>query len=507
MLAARLRSLDADRRAPTPARSKPATVRLQSGTGPAAATPQALHAVVETPAEAETPAEPGDLPPITDQGRRYTQLGELGRGGMGVVLRVFDTVLRRQLAMKVLLGESLSASDADRQELGKRFVNEAMVTGGLEHPGIVPVYDLLTEPTGRISFTMPIIEGADLLEVIRLVKAADAEWTLPRAVGVILKVCEAVAFAHSRGVLHRDLTPANVRIGKFGEVHVIDWGLAKVLGQVDLTAVEGPAETPQPLCSAGSAQTLHGTVLGTPAYMPPEQAEGRLGDITARSDVYAVGALLYHLLAGVAPFTSRHGTLSPERIVRLVCRGGPPSIERLNRRAPPELVAIAERAMSRRPEDRYADMLAMAADLRAYSDGRVVPTYEHGVIATVRKLILRNRIVSLVVAVAMFAIVFNLIEFAVRHFTDKRRLEAHNAELRLARDDAVEAAQRAEAMRTVAQQHEQQARRGAYVAGIGSADTSLRVGDVAGAKLRLLACAEDLRQWEWSHLQLRADGR
>jgi WD40 repeat protein len=457
-----------------------------------------LTAEPELRSALETAPELGFARTTTDQGVRYTVLGELGRGGMGVALRVFDTVLRRQLAMKVLVADP-TMSDEDRRAIVTRFVDEARVTGCLEHPGIVPVYDLHHEPSGRIFFTMPIIEGADLHDVIRRVHEGDPQWTMPRAVGVILRVCEAVAFAHSRGVLHRDLTPANVRIGKFGEVHVIDWGLAKVLGRVR-------AAPPQPAAAAapGTRQrrrwrlgrtpqlTMHGTVLGTPAYMPPEQAEGRIDDLGPRADVYAAGALLYHLLTGVPPYTHPRRELEPERVLRLVRRGRPPPVDRWNRTAPRELVAICEKAMAREPDDRYADMNAMAADLQAYVDGRVVTTFERGRWAAFRKLVQRNRVASLIVAVAIGAIVFNLIEFGISHVRYRRLLDTHDEQLRQARVHAADAVERA--------------RRAAYAASVVGASASLAARDVEAAKARLRACDEDLRGWEWAHLQLRTDG-
>jgi len=396
----------------------------------------------------EAPADPVVAVTTTDQAQRYTVLGELGRGGMGVALRVFDTVLRRELAMKVLANEALAV--ADREEITRRFVDEARVTGCLQHPGIVPVHDLHADASGRIFFTMPIIAGIDFHEVIRRVAAGDPEWPLLRAVGVLLKVCDAVAFAHSRGVLHRDLTPANVRIGTFGEVHVIDWGLAKVLGRDPPAAPRPPSPPPRGLRRWRRHRdhdvppaTMYGTVLGTPSYMPPEQAEGRLDEMSPRSDVYAIGALLYHLLTGVAPFTSQKRTLPPERILRLVRRGKPPAIDRLNRAAPPELVAIAQKAMQRDLANRHPDMPTMAADLQAWVDGRVVPTYESGMWATLRKLVHRNRLTATIVAAAVVAILFNLVEFGISHFRYQALLRSHDEQLRTARDQRDFASERA----------------------------------------------------------------
>jgi serine/threonine protein kinase len=210
---------------------------------------------------------------------------------MGTVERVYDRQLRRELARKVVRGAS------DPRSIS-RFLDEARITAQLQHPGIPPVHELGTDRDGRLWYTMPFVPGRTLGQIAELVQARDPEWPLPRVLGVLLKVCEAVAFAHSRGVIHRDLKPSNVMVGQFGETYVMDWGLASVSGDAEgggRTVVvdrAGPDED-SPLA------TRDGDVVGTPAYMPPEQARGELDRIGRRVDVYAAGAMLYHLLAGV----------------------------------------------------------------------------------------------------------------------------------------------------------------------------------------------------------------
>ena len=221
------------------------------------------------------------------------------------------------LAMKVLLGKSTSPASgetprSDPRSLG-RFLEEAQVTGQLDHPGIVPVHELGLDGDGRVYFTMKLVEGHDLKRVLELVAEGQEGWTQTRALGVLSKVCEAMAYAHHKGVVHRDLKPANVMVGRFGEVYVMDWGLAKVLGredQKDLTVApqdETQELRPQRRERADASPdspliTMDGDVVGTPAYMSPEQALGRTEEIGPHSDVYAVGAMLYHLLAGHMPY-------------------------------------------------------------------------------------------------------------------------------------------------------------------------------------------------------------
>src|SRR5688500_466293 len=205
---------------------------------------------------------------------------------MGVVLRVWDEDLRRHLAMKVMLGKGLgtAAGRPSDPKLLARFLEEAQVTGQLDHPGIVPVHDLGLDAEGRVYFTMKLVKGVTLGEVFDERARGEGGWTQQRVLGLLLKVCEAMSYAHAKGVIHRDLKPANVMVGKFGEVYVMDWGLAKILGREDGKDVrirpngappEGgrrrsdrrarPAEMPDT-----ALYTMDGDVLGTPAYMPPE---------------------------------------------------------------------------------------------------------------------------------------------------------------------------------------------------------------------------------------------
>src|SRR5690349_9790589 len=233
---------------------------------------------------------------------RYSVRGEVARGGMGAILRVFDEDLRRNLAMKVVLSQVDAKTPGGTRAVDSvllgRFLEEAQITSQLEHPGIVPVHELGLDPDGRVFFTMRLVSGRDLEKIFALVRAGEEGWTQTRAVGVVLKICEAMSYAHDKRVIHRDLKPANVMVGRFGEVYVMDWGLARVLDK------EG---TPAPLVErhpsgigvstsrydarhtvSGSAmQTMDGDIVGTPAYMSPEQARGNLAEMGPASDVYS----------------------------------------------------------------------------------------------------------------------------------------------------------------------------------------------------------------------------
>jgi eukaryotic-like serine/threonine-protein kinase len=202
------------------------------------------------------------------------------------VLRATDQDIRRDVAMKVMHGAAVS--DEQRQ----RFINEAQITGQLEHPSIVPVYEL-GELEGEAFYTMKFVNGRTLSEVLA------EEYPIARLLGIFLKSCDAIAFASSRGIIHRDLKPDNIMIGEFGEVLVLDWGLAKAIGAEE-SPVADSAQTLN-LDAAGAELTLEGDVLGTPAYMSPEQARGRVDEIDIASDIYALGAILYTILTHSPP--------------------------------------------------------------------------------------------------------------------------------------------------------------------------------------------------------------
>ncbi len=355
------------------------------------------------------------------RGTRYKLLGEVARGGMGAILRVWDDELRRTLAMKVVLGRGeVTTGDTpavDPKTLG-RFLEEAQITGQLDHPGIVPVHELGLDASGRVYFTMKLVKGDDLRTVFEHVKSGHDGWNQVRALGVLLRVCEAMAFAHSKQVVHRDLKPANVMVGKFGEVYVMDWGLARVLGQEDRHDVRiklADMTTPSVVKTErhddredmpdSPLVTMDGDVVGTPSFMPPEQARGELDKLGPHSDVYSIGAMLYQLVTGEMPYVPAGTRVSPHTILLAVLREPPLPIERLAPATPPELVAICEKAMERDIGKRYPTTLALAADLRAYLEGRVVAAYEAGRWAETKKWVQRNKPLAASLAAGVVALV------------------------------------------------------------------------------------------------------
>ncbi len=387
---------------------------------------------------------------------RYTLRKEIARGGMGAIMQVWDPDLRRNLAMKVMLARRRRHEPDDAAPDPTtlyRFLEEAQVTGQLEHPAIVPVHELGIDEDGRVYFTMPLVRGSDFRRVIRSVHgqtSADAlgDWDLTRAVGILLKVCHAVAFAHSKGVIHRDLKPTNVMVGRFGEVYVMDWGLARVLDREDPFDLRLRPEdlelASQVLTERSLArgetldsplETMDGTVVGTPAYMSPEQAQGRQAELGPRSDVYALGAMLYQLLSGQMPYVKAGVAMSPHEVLACLLAGPPPSVRALAPDAPGDLAAICEQAMAVEPEDRYESALELARDLEAWLGHRPVAAQPSSPGYLFRLFVERNRMAAAITAAAALLIVAVVGVFIGRLSDEVRSTQAALDQVEKERDD------------------------------------------------------------------------
>ncbi len=352
---------------------------------------QLLRVIEEIRRQTEGGAPSPAVPPGAF-GSRYAVSGEIARGGMGIILDGQDLDIRRELAIKVLIERE--ASDPESKA---RFLEEAQIQGQLEHPNICPVHELGKDVQGRPYFTMKKVRGRslfDLLESLR--KGRDgAGYPLARLLGVFVKVCDAVAFAHSRGVLHRDLKPHNIMMGEFGEVLVMDWGLAKIVGRADAAT---PGRIVSDRADADLELSLQGSVLGTPAYMPPEQALGRLKDIDERSDVYSLGAILYEILTLHPPVEGKNAI----DLITRAARGAivPPSRRSPGRAVPADLEAASMKALATRREDRYASAPALRDDVTAFLEGRTLAAAEYTLLQIAAKWFRRNRIFALTASVA-----------------------------------------------------------------------------------------------------------
>ena len=279
---------------------------------------------------------------------RYNILEEIGRGGMAAVYLAEDRVLHRQVALKILSAPGETAG------LAERMRREAVILARLEHPGIVPIHDAGTLPDGRLYYAMKMVNG-QRLDVFR-----STARPLPELLRVFQRICEPVEYAHACGIVHRDLKPQNIMVGKFGEVLVLDWGVAKVLGHSETAGAEvGPF-----------VETAHGAVIGTEGYMAPEQSAGESAGVDQRSDVYSLGRVLDFLIGGIRP--------------------------------PKRLSAIAAKASAHDRPARYPDVSSLGADIASFLDGQPVSAYRENLFERVAAWVGRNKAVTALVLAYVF---------------------------------------------------------------------------------------------------------
>ena len=463
--------------------------------GPPRSTLGSMRSVVLKEAEGEsslvvTPRSDA-MPPKADVGDRYQLSGEIARGGMGAVLRGRDVDLGRDLAVKVLLERH-----ANRPDVAQRFIEEAQIGGQLQHPGVVPVYDI-----GRFGdrpfFTMKLVKGQTLAAILG--ERTDPTADRPRLLAIALQVAQAMAYAHAKGVIHRDLKPANIMVGAFGEVQVMDWGLAKVLaegGVADEERASRSHQTPEDVTTIRTArstgshgsfgtQTEAGSILGTPAYMPPEQASGDVSLLDRRADVFALGAILCEILTGKPPYLGR----SSEEVRRKAANGDlADASERLDAcGADPELIGLAKACLAREAVDRPRDAQGVVDALTAHLDGvqeRLQTAERERAVASAREVEERKRRkVQLALAASVALLLFGgggvawwqAEQAGVRRETDLRRKLVD--EQRAAADNA-RLARNAEAVSGL----------------LGQAEEALRADDAAKASVALEAARKRSRR-------------
>ncbi len=413
-----------------------------------------------------------------NDGARYIVESEIARGGMGAVLRAVDCDIRREVAVKYLLDQA----DAKKK---LRFVEEAQITGQLEHPNIVPIHELGIDAQKRVFFSMKMVKGRSLAEILNVLRTdpinTSKDYSLSKLLGIFNSICNGLAYAHSRGVVHRDLKPANIMIGDFGEVYVMDWGLAKVirrgLSTVNDVIPDGipvaeiaDAKTSEsspfefttdaptaPRLTSGSASgsssgsshssqimtnreldadlTQEGAVLGTPVYMPPEQALGHIHEIDERSDIYAMGAILYEMIT-LQPPISKEGGYWP--VLMRVTRGEivPPEKKAPERAKagliPVELAAVAMKALAMNKEARYQSIERLRRDIDLFIEGRSVSAKQDTPKEQIIKFIKRNQGFSIATAsgllILFFVMAFFLrVNYSARVFAEQQQKKAEQS--------------------------------------------------------------------------------
>jgi serine/threonine protein kinase/Leucine-rich repeat (LRR) protein len=372
-----------------------------------------------------------------NSGSSYTPGREIARGGMGAILEAKDQSLDREVAMKVMLGDDEGSSSA-RQ----RFVREALVLARLEHPNIVPIHEMGRNAEGQLFYTMKMVKGRTLQAILDAIKQGDTatteHYTLDRLLTIYRKVCDAVAFAHHHRIIHRDLKPENVMVGKFGEVLVMDWGLAKHLDDErhakteaeSAQAIEGFQELNNAqLATSEGGLTMDGSVMGSPQYMPPEQAEGRLADIGTHSDIYSLGGVLYTILTLRPPVEGRRvsevlnnvksGNITPPtqhsasraRNVKTTTSEVADASEAVglphcpDGEVPASLSAVTMRALAFQPAARYADVQQIVADVEAYQGGFATSAEQANTVKLMRLFIRRNKVLTVAAALVVLVTV------------------------------------------------------------------------------------------------------
>ncbi len=523
-------------------------------------------------AETAPPPDPGetiasvDSPPTAPSlllpSRSYIVGREIAHGGMGSVLHAQDCKLGRDVAMKVM-----RLSSAASEEARSRFIREATVLARLEHPNIVPIHELGWDAENRLYYTMKLVQGRTLQAVLNGLRNRDADfisyYTLDRLLTIFRKICDAMSMAHARGVIHRDLKPDNIMVGEFGEVLVMDWGLAKIQADARQVAEEaalkadaGSAERFRELAdselSKSAGLTLDGAVMGTPLYMSPEQASGHLAEIDQQSDIFSLGGILYALLTLHAPVDGKTadeimsrikgGQILPPTVYNVTTKSGTSGREKDAKAADPKkfqplphcphgkvpsaLSAVTMRALSVDKSRRYKAVAELAADVESYQGGFATSAERAGLLTQLRLLIQRHKrefgvafAAWLVITALAVWFVINLraSERETRRQADIARQNELQAVAETARATGAEKQARDEATRATAAEHSakiseavavqerESARQSLAKSALSLAEAARRDGNGPEMQAALADVPEDLRDSTWRYLLSQSD--
>jgi len=483
----------------------------------------------------QRPNSPEVPKPASDS--RYQLQGEIARGGMGAIIKGRDTDLGRELAIKVLLDQH-----KDKPEVIQRFIEEAQISGQLQHPGIAPVYELGQFPDDRPFFSMKLVKGETLARLLAARESVAED--RGRFIGIFEHVCQTMAYAHSRGVIHRDLKPANIMVGSFGEVQVMDWGLAKVLstggiadekkahdqhqGQsvIQTQRSKVGSDAPGTFGTIGS-QTQMGSVMGTPAYMPPEQALGEIDNMDERADVFGLGAILCEILTGKPPYVGDDGA----QVYHMASRG---KLEHCFARleacgADGDLVALTRHCLELKPADRPRDAGVLAAGVSRYLESvetklRKTEMAKVATQARAEESVRRHRLIHFAGATVTMLLVIGIaasVWQTMRADREAMRAEAESRLARKAEQAASELATAEAAARSLAQQETRRAEAAierakeqltrsewlVYAGKIMLAQTNFEADDGGLARHYLDECQLKLRGWEHRYLWTRIGAR
>ena len=445
------------------------------------------------------------VPAVAEHEGRYDTVREFAKGGMGQITLVHDTHLGRDVALKQLLqqhilpGTQMGAPTTAILTIPiiARFLQEARITGQLEHPSIIPVYELGYRADGSLYYTMKLIRGQSMHDFLKEAKTLNDRLPL---LTHFLDLCQAISYAHSRGVIHRDLKPMNLMIGEFGETVVIDWGIAKVRGEDDIHA-KGLQETVTAMrvsSAEATAKTMYGQTIGSPYFMPAEQAMGRTDLIDERSDIYSLGAVLYTILSGKMPYAGNNVREFMEKVGQV----DPKPVRMLEPDVRPELAAICAKAMAMIPENRYQSAKELTDEIQRYLSGGMVDAYSYNLSELIKKYYKKHKkVINIIAAASIVLVVGGVYSYisirAQKLIADEQRDKAVAAEAVavVAEAEAVEAKDVAVVERDNAQQQ-------LYYANI--ANTRFNIGSQQMDKARELLAdclPETLREWEWGHFE------